>query len=146
MHITLYTDYSLRVLMYIALKGEELSTIREIAESYDISRNHLMKVVQELNNKGYLTALRGKNGGLRLNGRPEDINIGALVRDTERDIALVECLGEKNGCIITPACQLKFVLAEALEAFFKTLDKYTLADLLPPERQPEIIQLLHFPA
>lgn len=146
MHITLYTDYSLRVLMYIALKGEELSTIREIAESYDISRNHLMKVVQELNNKGYLTALRGKNGGLRLNGRPEDINIGALVRDTERDIALVECLGEKNRCVITPACQLKFVLAEALEAFFKTLDKYTLADLLPLQRQPEIIQLLHFPA
>src|SRR5690606_20882837 len=106
MHITLYTDYSLRVLMYIALKGEELSTIREIAASYDISRNHLMKVVQELNNKGYLTALRGKNGGLRLNGRPEDINIGALVRDTERDIALVECLGEKNRCVITPACQL----------------------------------------
>jgi Rrf2 family nitric oxide-sensitive transcriptional repressor len=105
-----------------------------------------MKVVQELNNKGYLTALRGKNGGLRLNGRPEDINIGALVRDTERDIALVECLGEKNRCVITPACQLKFVLAEALEAFFKTLDKYTLADLLPLQRQPEIIRLLHFPA
>lgn len=146
MHITLYTDYSLRVLMYVALKGEELSTIREIAESYNISRNHLMKVVQELNNKGYLTALRGKNGGLRLNGRAEDINIGALVRDTERDIALVECLGERNSCIITPACQLKFILSEALEAFFKTLDNYTLADLLPPERRPEIIKLLHFPA
>ncbi len=146
MHITLYTDYSLRVLMYVALKGEELSTIREIAESYNISKNHLMKVVQELNNKGYLIALRGKNGGLRLNGRAEDINIGALVRDTERDIALVECLGERNSCIITPACQLKFILSEALEAFFKTLDNYTLADLLPPERRPEIIKLLHFPA
>src|SRR5690606_17598163 len=146
MHITLYTDYSLRVLMYIALKGEELSTIREIAESYNISKNHLMKVVQELNNKGYLIALRGKNGGLRLNGRAEDINIGALVRDTERDVALVECLGERNSCIITPACQLKFILSEALEAFFKTLDNYTLADLLPPERRPEIIKLLHFPA
>lgn len=105
-----------------------------------------MKVVQELNNKGYLIALRGKNGGLRLNGRAEDINIGALVRDTERDIALVECLGERNSCIITPACQLKFILSEALEAFFKTLDNYTLADLLPPERRPEIIKLLHFPA
>jgi len=146
MHITLYTDYSLRVLMYVALKGEELSTIREIAESYNISKNHLMKVVQELNNKGYLIALRGKNGGLRLNGRAEDINIGALVRDTERDVALVECLGERNSCIITPACQLKFILSEALEAFFKTLDNYTLADLLPPERRPEIIKLLHFPA
>jgi Rrf2 family transcriptional regulator, nitric oxide-sensitive transcriptional repressor len=75
MHITRYTDYSLRVLMYVALKGEEISTIREIAESYDISKNHLMKVVQALNSEGYLIALRGKNGGLRLNGRPEDINM-----------------------------------------------------------------------
>ena len=146
MHITRYTDYSLRVLMYVALKGEEISTIREIAESYDISKNHLMKVVQALNSEGYLIALRGKNGGLRLNGRPEDINIGALVRHTEQDFALVECFGSVNGCIITPACQLKFVLAEALEAFFKTLDKYTLADLLPRARQGELIRLLEIPA
>ena len=145
MHITRYTDYSLRVLMYVALKGEEISTIREIAESYDISKNHLMKVVQELNNKGYLIALRGKNGGLRLNGRPADINIGALVRHTEQDFALAECFGSINGCIITPACQLKFVLAEALEAFFKTLDKYTLADLLPTARQGELVRLLEIP-
>ena len=146
MHITRYTDYSLRVLMYVALKGEEISTIREIAESYDISKNHLMKVVQALNSEGYLIALRGKNGGLRLNGRPEDINSGALGRHTEQDFALVECFGSDNGCIITPACQLKFVLAEALEAFFKTLDKYTLADLLPRARQGELIRLLEIPA
>src|SRR5690625_5742833 len=74
MRITRYTDYSLRVLMYLANKGETLSTIAEIAASYDISRNHLMKVVQELNSKGYLIATRGKNGGLRLKGKPEDIN------------------------------------------------------------------------
>ncbi|RCV85616.1 RrF2 family transcriptional regulator, partial [Vreelandella rituensis] len=83
MHITRYTDYSLRVLLFVALKGEERSTIREIAERYDISRNHLMKVVQELNHKGYLQAIRGKQGGLLLGRAPEDINIGALVRDTE---------------------------------------------------------------
>lgn len=143
MRITRYTDYSLRVLMYVALKGEELSTIREIAESYGISKNHLMKVVQELNNKGYLTAIRGKNGGLRLAGSPESINIGHLVRDTEQDFALVECFDSGNGCVITPACQLKMVLAEALSAFFKVLDQYTLADLLPGKNAPEMVRLLN---
>lgn len=142
MYITLYTDYSLRVLMYVALKGTEISTVREIAEHYDISKNHLMKIVQDLNNRGYLNALRGKNGGLRLKGRPEDINIGALMRDLEQGQALVECFGSANRCVITPACQLKFALAEALEAFFKTLDQYSLADLVPRARQPQLIDLL----
>lgn len=142
MYITRYTDYSLRVLMYVALKEKEISTIRAIAESYGISRNHLMKVVQALNNKGYLTATRGKNGGLRLNRRAEDINIGALVRDTEQSQPLVECFNTADHCVITPACQLKFALAEALEAFFKTLDKYSLADLLPASRQPQLVELL----
>lgn len=142
MHITRYTDYSLRVLMYAALKGEELSTIREIAESYDISKNHLMKVVQELNSKGYLTAIRGKNGGLRLNGAPEEINLGRLMRDTEQDFALVECFTSGDRCNIAPACQLKLVLSEALNAFFKVLDGYTLADLLPGSKVPELIKLM----
>lgn len=142
MYITRYTDYSLRVLMYVALKGAEISTIREIAESYDISKNHLMKVVQELNNKGYLIGMRGKNGGLRLNGRPADINIGALVRDLEQGQALVECFSNTNKCILSPACQLKYVLAEALEAFFRTLDEYSLADILPTARAPQLINLL----
>lgn len=143
MHITRYTDYSLRVLMYVALKGEEISTIGEIAESYDISKNHLMKVVQELNVKGYLIAVRGKNGGLRLNGRAEDINIGNLVRDTEQDLALVDCFaGSTAGCTITPVCHLKSVFAAALEAFFNVLDQYTLADLLPKQKQPALIKLL----
>jgi Rrf2 family transcriptional regulator, nitric oxide-sensitive transcriptional repressor len=142
MRITRYTDYSLRVLMYVALKGDELSTIGEIATSYGISKNHLMKVVQELNNKGYLIATRGKNGGLRLKGNPEDINIGALVRDTEQDLELVECFGSTNTCVITPVCQLKHVLAEALEAFFATLDQYTLADLLPNRKAAVMVKLL----
>ncbi|MBB3059252.1 RrF2 family transcriptional regulator [Microbulbifer rhizosphaerae] len=142
MHITRYTDYSLRVLMYLALKGEGLATIREIAESYDISKNHLMKVVQDLNNKGYLTAIRGKNGGVRLAGRPEDINLGHLVRDTEQDLALVECFSNGRGCVITPACELKRMFAEALEAFFKVLDQYTLADLLPQGKAKHMVRLL----
>ena len=142
MHITRYTDYSLRVLMYVALKGDEISTIGEIADSYGISKNHLMKVVQQLNAKGYLIALRGKNGGLRLNGPAVNINIGNLVRDTEEDFALVECFSGNNSCSITPACHLKSVFKEALEAFFKALDQYTLADLLPKQKQPALIKLL----
>jgi len=142
MHITRYTDYSLRVLMYVALKGESLSTIREISEAYGISRNHLMKVVQELNSKGYLHAIRGKNGGLRLAGPASDINIGRLVRDTEQDLALVECFNGGQNCVITPACELKNVFARALEAFFSVLDQYTLADLLPEGKAPEMVQLL----
>ncbi|QEA39240.1 Rrf2 family transcriptional regulator [Pistricoccus aurantiacus] len=143
MHITRYTDYSLRVLLFTALKGEQRSTIAEIAERYDISRNHLMKVVQELNRKGYLQATRGKNGGLILKKRPEDINLGKLVRDTEQDLVLVECFGPANRCVITPACRIKLLLAKALDAFFGVLDQYTLADLIEnPQERRELIRLL----
>lgn len=147
MRITRYTDYSLRVLIYVALKKEETTTIREIAESYDISKNHLMKVVQELNNKNYLTATRGKNGGLRLSKQAEEINLGALIRDIEQDFALVECFNnnkDDNGhCIIAPACHLRKILAEALNAFLHVLNKYTLADLLPQAQNSELLQLLN---
>jgi len=141
MRITRYTDYSLRTLIYVALKGQEVSTIREIAESYDISKSHLMKVVQELNNKGYLQAVRGKNGGLRLNGKPEDINIGKVIREIEQDFALMECFGG-GGCNLNPACRLKGLLHKALDAFFAVLDSYTLADLIPEASRREFIRLL----
>ncbi|MBE0489017.1 MAG: Rrf2 family transcriptional regulator [Halomonas sp.] len=141
MHLTRFTDYSLRVLLYLAVKGEGRSTIHEIAGRFDISRNHLMKVVQDLSHKGYITAIRGKNGGLLLKKAPEEIRLGKLVRDTENDIELVECFGDNNECKITPACRLKPILAEALRAFMSVLDKYTLADMLGP-REPELAQLL----
>ncbi|SEK74733.1 RrF2 family transcriptional regulator [Halomonas daqiaonensis] len=141
MHLTRFTDYSLRVLMYLAVKSEQRSTITEIAERFDISRNHLMKVVQDLNHQGYITSIRGKNGGLLLERDPETISLGRLVRDTERDLKLVECFGDDNECVITPACRLKPILAEALTAFLAVLDQYTLADLLGPQ-QPQLIQLL----
>ena len=141
MHLTRFTDYSLRVLIYLAVKGEQRSTITEIAERFEISRNHLMKVVQDLNHRGYITSIRGKNGGLLLKRAPETIPLGELVRDTERDLALVECFGDENECIITPACRLKPILAEALAAFLAVLDHYTLADLLGPQRSG-LIQLL----
>lgn len=141
MHLTRYTDYSLRVLMFLAAKGEERSTITEIAERFTISRNHLMKVVQDLNHKGYITTIRGKHGGLQLKRDPEDIVLGTLVRETERDLALVECLGNNNECLITPGCRLRPVLVEALDAFLGVLDRYTLADLLEHHR-PQLIRLL----
>lgn len=142
MHLTRFTDYSLRVLIYLAVKGEQRSTITEIAERFDISRNHLMKVVQELNRLGYISAIRGKHGGLLLRRDPAEITLGRLVRDTERDLSMVECFGDDNECIITPACRLKPILAEALGAFLTVLDRYTLKDMLGP-RQPDLIRLLH---
>lgn len=142
MHITRYTDYSLRVLIYLALQQERLATIQEIATSYDISKNHLMKVVHQLTLKGYIESVRGKNGGLRLHRRPEDINIGVLVRETEQDMNLVECFSDQNQCCITPVCGLKNILAEALRAFLDTLDQYTLADILPERQKPQLLRLL----
>lgn len=142
MHITRYTDYSLRVLIYLALQPDRLSTIQEIATSYDISKNHLMKVVHQLTLKGYIESVRGKNGGLRLQREPGDVNIGVLVRETEHDLNLVECFSAGNQCCITPVCELKNILAEALQNFLGTLDRYTLADLLPARQQHQLLRLL----
>ncbi|MCK2185141.1 Rrf2 family transcriptional regulator [Halomonas getboli] len=142
MRLTHFTDYSLRVLIYLAVKGEERATIAEIAERFAISRNHLMKVVQELNRLGYLHATRGKHGGLLLNRAPDEIPLGGLIRDIEPDLGLVECFRDDNGCVITPACRLKPILGEALAAFVAVLDRYTLADLLGQQRA-ELITLLN---
>ncbi|SDZ92863.1 RrF2 family transcriptional regulator [Microbulbifer marinus] len=142
MHITRYTDYSLRVLIYLAVNNEGLCTISDIAKSYDISKNHLMKIVQDLNAKGYLQAIRGKNGGVRLNTEPSDINIGKLVRELENESKLVECFGGNNQCVITPTCQLKQIFAKAMESFFSTLDAYTLADLVGGRQKSELAELL----
>ena len=143
MRLTSFTDYSLRVLIYLAVKGEDSATIAEIADSYGISKNHLMKVVQELSRKGYLFACRGKNGGLRLKIRPADINVGELVRAMENDLALAECLGRNNQCILTPACTLQALFAEALEAFLGVLDGYTLEDILPAKRSAQLVEILN---
>ncbi|KPP98775.1 MULTISPECIES: Rrf2 family transcriptional regulator [unclassified Marinobacter] len=142
MHITRYTDYSLRVLIYLAVQGDELATIQEIADSYDISKNHLMKVVHQLNKKGYIETVRGKKGGMRLHRAPADINIGILVRETEQDLNIVECFSSKNACRITPVCGLKSMLGEALTAFLETLDKYTLADVIQDQHRPQLLRLL----
>jgi Rrf2 family nitric oxide-sensitive transcriptional repressor len=131
MRLTVYTDYALRVLMYVALHRDRLPTIAEIADSYGISRNHLMKVVYELGVGGYVETVRGKNGGLRLARQPRDIVLGEVVRRTEPDMALVPCFeAARSPCVITPACTLRRALHEARSAFLKVLDSYTLSDLV----------------
>jgi Rrf2 family nitric oxide-sensitive transcriptional repressor len=142
MRLTTYTDYSLRVLIYLAVNTAERPTIREIAERYGISRNHLMKVVQELSKRGYIAALRGKNGGLQLNQAPAEIKIGRLVRAMENEMALAECFGSNNRCILTPACALQSMLTEALNSFIATLDCYTLEDVISGQQKPELLTLL----
>ncbi|MBN8239024.1 BadM/Rrf2 family transcriptional regulator [Marinobacter nauticus] len=142
MHITRYTDYSLRVLIYLAAEGDRLATIQEIADSYDISKNHLMKVVHQLNKKGYIETIRGKKGGMRLHMAPQDINIGILVRETEQDLSIVECFSSKNACKITPVCGLKSMFGEALKAFLEVLDRYTLADVILDHHRPQLLRLL----
>jgi Rrf2 family nitric oxide-sensitive transcriptional repressor len=131
MRLTLYTDYSLRLLMYLAVNEDGLATIQEISESYDISRNHLMKVAAELGRMGFIETVRGHGGGLRLAKKPGDIRLGALVRSTEDDGRHVECFqASANTCRITPACKLRHALKEALEAYYEVLDRLTLADLV----------------
>ncbi|OCA82776.1 RrF2 family transcriptional regulator [Pseudobacillus wudalianchiensis] len=131
MKLTLYTDYSLRVLLYLASKPQdELSNIKEIADSYQISKNHLMKVIHELGKLGLIETIRGRGGGIRLALSPEDINIGQVVRQTEEDFHLVECFDPSaNRCAITSICGLKHVLFQALQAYLAVLDQYTLKDL-----------------
>lgn len=148
MRITQYSDYALRVLIYLAVRDpdknghEQLPTISNIAESYGISKNHLMKVVQQLNQMGYSKGTRGRQGGLQLLMRPEDINIGQLIRRTEQDFALVDCMSLDGNCRISPVCSLKHALNEALDAFLKVLDGYTLADILPNQDRSQLIDLL----
>lgn len=134
MRLTLHTDYSLRVLMFAALKGESLSTIAEIAAHFEISRTHLMKVVNALGRAGYLDTVRGKKGGFRLAKKPSQIKVGAVVRDLEEDLAIVGCMQQTDYCPIEGTCVLRGALGEATAAFLAVLDRYTLADLVKPRK------------
>jgi len=131
MRLTFYSDYSLRLLMYAAVRHGELVTIQEVANAYGISKNHLMKVAFELGRKGYLDTVRGRGGGFRLSRPPEKIRLGDVVRETEENFTMVECFDPKtNTCAITAPCRLRGALARALKAYFAVLDEYTLADLV----------------
>jgi Rrf2 family nitric oxide-sensitive transcriptional repressor len=131
MRLTTFTDYCLRVLIYLAIDPDRRATIGEIAGAFGVSANHLMKVVHFLGRNGLLTNVRGKGGGMTLARLPAGINIGEVVRLTEAGAVPAECFdAERNTCVITPACELRHVLAEAVDAFHTTLSKYTLADLV----------------
>lgn len=162
MKLTNYSDYALRSLIYLAVKPEPqaLANISDIADSYQISKSHLTKIIHQLGQLGYIETIRGKNGGIRLARKPEDINLGVLIKQIEPDFALVECFAAsvptldhveqqglpiklinqttsdspaKPGCVISPVCRLKGVFFEALTAFVKVLEDYTLADIISNE-------------
>ena len=141
MRLTLHTDYALRLLMHLALAPERLVTISEVAASFSISRNHLVKVAHELGQAGFVETMRGRGGGLRLARPPEEIAIGDVVRAMEEDFRIVECFDrDANSCCIAPACRLKRLLKEALDAWAAVLDGATLADLV--ERPAPLRRLL----
>lgn len=133
MRLTVYTDYALRTLMFLAVKDDGLATISEIASRYRISKNHLMKVAHQLGLAGYLETVRGRSGGLRLAQPVAAIRLGDVVRLTEPDMALVPCFAPLDApCAIKSRCGLRHALAQAGEAFLAVLDGYTLADLVKP--------------
>ncbi len=133
MRLTRHTDYSLRVLMFLAVRPEKLATIHEIAEAFDISRAHLMKVVHSLAKLGYVQTVRGRGGGLELARPAREIRLGRLIQQTEDSVELVECFStgaHPRGCRITAACKLRGVLGDAVSAFFRSLDEHTLEDIV----------------
>ncbi|MCE5308052.1 MAG: Rrf2 family transcriptional regulator [Acidobacteriales bacterium] len=135
MRLTAYTDYSLRVLIYLGLQQGRLATISEISDTYGLSANHLMKIIHNLGKLGYINTVRGRAGGMKLAGKPEELNLGQLVRQVESDFAIVDCLepGHRRDCVIAPACRLQLVFDKAVQGFLGVLDSYTLADLLQNE-------------
>ena len=131
MELTSFTDYSLRVLIYLANDRERLSSIDEMAEFYGISRHHVAKIVKRLADLKYLETQRGKNGGLRLAKDPAEVNIATVIKQTEPHFNLVECMCDKgkSACVIDGHCRLRGALAVARGHFFAHLQKYTLADV-----------------
>lgn len=135
MRLTSFTDYTLRSLIYLGLHRDALVTIQEIADLHAISKNHLTKVIHQLGVSGLVETVRGRNGGLRLGKAPEDINIGAVVRQSESDFFMAECFDtDHNTCVLDGNCYLKVKLKEATEAYLQVLDGLTLARLLPRQK------------
>lgn len=131
MKLTAFTDYSLRVLIYLASQPRQRATIAGIASSFGVSEHHLTKVVHFLGRTGWLANVRGKGGGLELAKPPELISVGEVVRQTEGAVVPAECFSEDGGdCSIARVCRLRGVLGEAVDAFYAVLDRYTLADLV----------------
>ena len=141
MKLTKFSDYSLRLLIYLAVHGDRVVSIREVSRAYGVSPHIIVKAVRLLVAEGAVTSVRGRRGGLRLGKPPRDINVGRILRRTEPDLDLVECFSPAtNTCPIAPACGLKGVLTHARKAFLDVLDAHTLADFLP--RAPTLVRLL----
>ncbi|TCL10245.1 BadM/Rrf2 family transcriptional regulator [Shimia isoporae] len=130
MRVTTHSDYGLRVLIYVGLANGRMCKIQEIAESYDISRSHLTKVVWKLSEAGFLKTTKGRNGGMVLARAPEEINLGAVLRLMESRTSTVECFGPNNACKITSSCSARSIFREAQEAFFAVFDQYSLRELV----------------
>lgn len=130
MQFTRFTDYSLRVLVYLGQNPDQWVTIREISDAYDISRNHLMKVVSFLGNRGYLSSQRGPGGGVRLGREPAQIRLADVILDTEGDMDLLECMTMPVKRLPTAQRRLRALLQEAVQAFVDSLNGHSLADLL----------------
>ncbi len=141
MHLTQFSDYGLRLALYLACHPDRVVSVDEVSRAYGVSRHHLVKVVQTLTDLGVVEAQRGRGGGMRLAKRPSEINVGWLIRQTEPHMNLVECFDlETNTCPIAPACGLKGALVRAQQAFLGVLDRYTLEDFRPHREQ--LVRLL----
>lgn len=140
MQLTSYSDYSLRVLIYLGLRRESVTTIADISRSYRVSRNHIVKVVHHLSNLGFVRTIRGRHGGMTLARDPETINVADVILKTEPNFCLVECFDDNGRCCIKEYCRLKGILEQACQGFFAVLGKYTLADLL--ENRDQLILML----
>lgn len=132
MRLTNMSDYAIRLLMHLGRNPDRLCTISEVARTYGISEPHLMKITHRLAQRGWIHTVRGKNGGMQLAHAPSEISLGAVIRDTENDLALVECMGEHSTCTLTGYCGLSGIVAGALQAFMDHLNRYSLADVLEP--------------
>lgn len=131
MQLTLYTDYSFRVLIYLSIHKDERVSIEEIAQYYNISKDHLIKVVNHLGKEGFIKTIRGRKGGIEMCKNPQQVKVGDIVRAMEPTLNLVECFDPKtNKCAVTPSCNLKNILFKANKAFMNELDQYTLDDMI----------------
>jgi Rrf2 family nitric oxide-sensitive transcriptional repressor len=144
MHLTQFSDYAMRVALYLGCRPGELVSVDEISRAYGISRHHLVKVVRTLTGLGVVESQRGRGGGMRLARDPSEINVGWLIRRTEPHFDLVECFDpDANTCPIAPACGLKGALHRARGAFLEVLDGYSLDQFL--KRRAELAPLLAGP-
>jgi len=145
MQLTRFSDYSLRVLMFLAHRHGALTTIKDVSDAHRISESHLMKVVHSLAKRGYVKTVRGKGGGIRLARAPADITVGKVVRDVE-PLTPVECFepGYDGSCRLYPNCRLRGVLDSAQSEFLATLDAHSIGDVMGPRRMA--VQPVRLPA